>query len=248
MTVHILTGDSLKQQLEPWLNDEMIVARECLIDGDVVGETLEELYENRAIFIAQYPGLNKQDYYDKAVCEFNKIIALPKKSQVYCWFEDDLFCQVNFWFVLHLLNLFVENVDLYLVRPNKGNEYCFANMSEKELRLVHATPLKISSSISQSLAKLWKLYQQKNYDLMRQIAIELNEYLPFLLPAVEAQICRRADKQGLGYPENALLSLMKAYPSDDFYEIFRRFSQQQAIYGFGDIQVKAMYDRLKNLT
>jgi len=239
MTVHILTGDSLKQQLVPWLDGELIVAR------DVVGETLEELFENRATFIAQYPGLNKQDYYDKAVSEFKKIIHLPKKSEVYCWFEDDLFCQVNFWFVLHVLNSFVEGIDLYLVRPNKGNEYCFASMNEKELRLACAAPLKISPAMSRSVAKLWPLYQQKNYDLMCRVAKELNEYLPFLLPAVEAQVGRQADKQGLGYPERVLLGMMKEHPNDNFNEIFRRFSQQQAIYGFGDMQVKTMYDRLK---
>lgn len=50
--VHILNGDCLKFQLQDIIHAELIVTRECLIDGNVQGETLTDFYANRAEFTA----------------------------------------------------------------------------------------------------------------------------------------------------------------------------------------------------
>ena len=131
--VHILNGDSLQGQLHGLIEAELIIARECLIDGNVQGNSLTEFYRNRANFIAEYDGFSADDYYLKTVPEIEKIIALPVDREVICWFEDDLFCQANFWFVIHLLANYTAVDNIYLVRPNEGNEYSFAAMSEQEL-------------------------------------------------------------------------------------------------------------------
>ena len=71
--VHILNGDCLKAQLRHVVKDEVIVMRECLIDGNVQGETLTEFYANRANFTAQYEACTVAGYYEMAATEIDNM-------------------------------------------------------------------------------------------------------------------------------------------------------------------------------
>ena len=136
--------------------------------------------KNRADFIGQYPECSVEDYLLNTVPEFEKIIALPIDCEITCWFEDDLFCQVNFWFVIHLLVKKGHKNSIYLVRPNAGNEYSFANMTEAELKFACQNKLKLLAQPLVALAQLWPLYQQDDIASMRVIAKQLIEIYPFL--------------------------------------------------------------------
>jgi hypothetical protein len=46
MDYHILNGDALKGQFPSEIPGQLIVARECLVDGDVSGESLSEFFRN----------------------------------------------------------------------------------------------------------------------------------------------------------------------------------------------------------
>ena len=103
--IHILNGDMLKNQLPECIKGEFIVMRECLVDGEVNGCTLDDLCQTRANFISHnYEGCSEQSYYDLVVPEFKKIQCIDEDSDINLWFEDDLFCQVNFWFTCYALN------------------------------------------------------------------------------------------------------------------------------------------------
>lgn len=245
---HILNGDALKLQFPSSIDGEIIIARECLVDGNVQGNDFESLMRSRASFIGQYPECTSEDYNLKSVPEFKKIIALNKNCEVTCWFEDDLFCQVNFWYVLFLL--FQSNAEcsrrIYLARPNKGNEYSFGDMSLPELTEAFHNRRCISAEHLTVLGLLWPNYQQNNHRALSQIADSLKGEFPFLLPAVNAHIARAPDENGLGYPERVLLEIINAQTQPTFKTVFREFHQKMALYSFGDLQVKVMYKRLMN--
>ncbi|MDO6445944.1 hypothetical protein Q4493_09185 [Colwellia sp. 1_MG-2023] len=246
---HILNGDALKQQFPQSIDGEIIVARECLVDGNVQGNDFESLMNNRSKFIGQYPECTAEDYYVKTVTEFKKIIALNHNCHINCWFEDDLFCQVNFWYVLFLVSQQSNECErgIYLVRPNKGNEYSFGHMSLPELTAAFQNRRLILPEHLAVLGQLWPNYQKNNHSKLSQIAESLKGEFPFLLPAVNAHIARTPDESGLGYPERVLLEIINAQEQPSFKTVFRVFHQQMAIYSFGDLQVKAMYDRLMNI-
>ncbi len=71
------------------------------MDGNVKGMEADELFASRAKFLSQNYGGTEQDYYEKVVPEFQKIKSINNDSDINLWFEDDLFCQVNFWFVVY---------------------------------------------------------------------------------------------------------------------------------------------------
>ena len=245
---HILNGDSLKSFLPESVQGELIVARECLIDGDVRGETLDELFANRAKFIGSYGDFTPQDYFEKTVVEIKKITIIEPDSEIYCWFEHDLFCQVNFWFVIALLQTHSKNCAIYFVQPNVGNEYSFAHMNQAELTTAYQNALRISSNELTWLSQMWPLYQglhaKNNCAPIFNIAKKLALRFPFLSAAIKAQQERSPDESGYGRPERRLLSLIKELNSTDFIKIFRSFSQSETIYSFGDMQIKRMLDSL----
>ena len=244
--VHILNGDSLKSQLQHNVKGQVIVARECLIDGDVKGENLPDFYRNRANYIAGYDGFTVDDYYQKTVPELNKIKNLSAGCEVTCWFEDDLFCQANFWFVINLLFKHDNLGGIFLVRPNKGNEYSFAHMTMQELAKAYDNRQLLQASEITTLAQLWPLYQQQDLNGMSRVAQKLKASMPFLQPAIEAQKKRMPDDSGLGYPERVLIEIMKELNTQEFSPVFREFSSRMAIYSFGDLQVKRMFEQLNS--
>ncbi|MGB0495307.1 MAG: DUF1835 domain-containing protein [Kangiellaceae bacterium] len=241
---HILNGSSLRAQFPKQLEGELIVANECLVDGDVQGDSLDELYDIRAKFLSESYGGTIQNYFDKVVNEFNKIHELTIDAEVNLWFEEDLFCQVNFWFVLHLIKLQTDIRKVNLVLPNKENRYGFGGMDNKSLIESFNKKLTITNSDFESLSQFWCFYQSENTDKLLKESELLIEQYPFLLTAVHAHIDRNLSNSKLGRPEQSLLNIMKDLETNEFPKVFREFCQREAVYGFGDLQVKRLFDSL----
>lgn len=96
----------------------------------------------------------------------------------------------------------------------------------------------------EKLAGLWKLYQHQKTDEMLKTAQHLKRELPFLLPAVQAHIDRIPSNGNPGRPVQSLKVIRKELNTDDFSEIFKEFSKRESIYGFGDLQVKRLFEKL----
>lgn len=168
---HILNGDSLKKQFPKSLKGEKIIARLCLVDGNVKAKSLEELFEERAKFLSSnYADITKEDYYIKSVTEIKKIESLPDEPFINLWFEDDLFCQVNFWFLINLISKQKTKHKAHLVRPKQNCAYSFGSMHQEELINSYNSRVSITDNELKELSKLWTLYQDDNIEEMLQIA------------------------------------------------------------------------------
>lgn len=242
---HILNGDSLKDQFPEGIEGEKIIARECLVDGNVKGDNLAELYHSRAQFISNtYGGYTKEEYFEETVTEFKKMQDIQGDSEVNLWFEDDLFCQVNLWFVVHLLLESGTDTSLFLVRPEKHTWYGFAGLNESELKTIYRN--RIALTQLDSIASLWKSYQNDNTENLMNTAKELANLYPFILPAVEAHIERIPTGENPGRPTRTLISIMNELETNEFGPVFMEFSKREYIYGFGDLQVKKLFDEIKS--
>lgn len=245
---HILNGDALKKQFLDTIRGELIVARECLVDGDVSDISLSAFFQSRAKFISEnYQGYTIEDYYDRSVTEFQKIQHLPEDSEVNLWFEDDLFCQVNLWFVIHLINQNYENQKVYLIRPISTFEYNFGGMKHEELVIAFRNKVKIEFHELKELGRLWSLYQKAACDEMIEVAEGLSGRFPFLMSAVKAHRDRLPQDGKLSRPTQTLIRIMEDLNTVEFEPIFKEFKKREGIYGFGDLQVRGMLDKIKNL-
>lgn len=242
---HILNGDALLSQFPKQILGEKIIARACLVDGDVDGQSLDELYQNRAQFIARnYEEFSEADYFSKTVTEFNKIKSIPKEANINLWFEQDLFCQVNMWFIFHLLKEFEIQATISLVMPSSNLKYGFGSMSTSDLEKAYHQKINISNSELTIFQKLWRLYQYNHTDEMLSIVRQINNNHPYLIQAIQAHIERIPSNNSLGRPIQSLIQIMKELEANSFGPVFQLFCQRESIYGFGDLQVKRMYDKI----
>lgn len=245
MEYHILNGDALKAQLPDDIPGMIIVLKECLVDGDVSGQNLEDLFKTRSNFFQRAYGPEKSEYYQKAVPEIKKILKIAPEARIHLWFEDDLFCQVNFWFTLNLLQCRENNYCIYLVRPSSSLELGFGGMNRDELIIAYQNKVLLSHSQFKKLSQLWPAYQNGDLEKLKAIGHELIENFPYLLPAIQAHIGRIPVEGKPGRPIQSLAQILKENSENDFATIFRIFSQKEAIYGFGDLQVKRLLEQLK---
>lgn len=242
-TIHILNGDALLHQLPNSMQGERIVTKECLVDGDVNGETLDQLFQARASFIANhYDGYTEEEYFAEVVPNFTKMLLIEEGSEINLWFEDDLFCQVNLWFVCNLLIDKTDICDIFLVRPEEHTKYGFGGIAPEKLPLLLENRIPISEAHISLLARLWKCYQENDLEVMNEMAKELNPKFPFILDAVQAHTDRVTNNK----PEKIIKEIIEENDSSTFGEVFQKFNDRAFIYGFGDLQVKRIYDSIKN--
>lgn len=242
---NILNGDSLKERFPESLKGEIIVTRECLVDGSVKGNSLTDFFKTRAEFISNnYDGYSEQDYFEKTVPEFQKMQNIPDNVDINLWFEDDLFCQVNFWFVIKLLSKSQPNNQFFLIRPKLHSQFGFGGLSESELISIYENRLVLTEL--DKLARLWESYQSNNIEKLIEISRQLKNSYPFIFTAVEAHIERIPTSGNLGRPIQSLIRIMDELNTSEFEPIFKEFCKREKIYGFGNLQVKRLFDKIKH--
>ncbi|UCS94599.1 DUF1835 domain-containing protein [Echinicola marina] len=244
---HILNGDALREKFPSSLIGEIIVFRECLVDGDINGDSDQEFYQSRAQFISKaYGDVKPERYFEITVSELEKIKQIPQESSVYLWFEDDLFCQVNCWYVLHQLSNQHHSGEVILVRPFTRLEYGFGGLDMQGLKEAFERGKFLSNEEFLVLSKMWKAYLSKNDNELYDLVNELPDFFSYLLEAVKAEVARRPSNGDFGRPEQSIINIIEELQTDEFAPVFREFCKRESIYGFGDLQVKNLLEKVKN--
>lgn len=239
-TYHVLNGDALKEQFPASISGDRIIMRECLVDGDVSGDTMESFFANRAVYLNKTYGEVEDGYYEReSIPELTKIIDIPDGAEINLYFEDDLFCQVNFWFVCWLLKE-KKDTTVYLIRPEEHTMYGFGGLNQD--LLIEALGNRTQLTEVNLLADLWINYRSDDRDQLLENSTKLQK-LPFVRNAVEAHL-ERFPKEGLGRPEKTLNAIMDELGTDKFGPVFQEFCKRESVYGFGDLQVKKLFDEL----
>ena len=219
----------------------LIVARECLIEGDFSGESLDDFWKTRAAFMQRQYKVDLPSYKKKTIAEFQKIIAIPKPSIVYLWFEDDLFCMCNFWFSLSLLPI---ETTIYLVKPKADDWNGFGSMSQEELHQAYQNKNLLEAEERALMLQCWKAYKTHNLKHLQSLSKNNSPHFPKLAAVCQAHVDRFPNPGELSRPALILQSILSVQSNKEFKNIFPIFNQQAGIYGFGDVQVKQIYDQV----
>jgi gamma-glutamylcyclotransferase (GGCT)/AIG2-like uncharacterized protein YtfP len=266
---HILNGDGLKHVLEELLPGqipgEFLTMRECLMDGPVSDGTNEDLslfFEHRTLFLQDLdPGLGVDEYEKLSRSEFQKMRQIQKKSVICLWFERDVFCQVNLWFVAWVIKQYVKQAHVYLVEPGLKSPYAFNGLTATDLYDVFEHRIRLNPEQLSTFAMLWEHYVAGNRVGLKQGALDLSESFPFIPEAVQAHLDREAKGSSLGRPMDTLRKIISELDleqdagqssdqgsksiSKNFGPIFQEFCRREAIYGYGDLQVLRMVEQLQ---
>ena len=228
---HILNGDCLAEKFPKDLGVEKIIWRECLVQGPV---SEKNFFENRAKFIQESFGETEIGYSEKVLTEFQKIKNIPENSKVYFWFEDDLFCQVNFWFLLSQFT-FKEN-QLFAVFPifKDENERWkgFGNHDSEDLKNFFISSKQIENVDLIFGKKLWKAFSETDLKQLKLLSKSKSKIFRKLSEVINAN-----ENRFNGTLEKQILELTEH--ETDFNKLFQKFTEKYGIYGFGDLQFKS---------
>lgn len=235
---HITNGDYLAVDLKKTsIDGEIIVCREALVSGNLNADSLEEFWKIRSQSVAEDYNVTKESYYEKSVTEFEKILNIPKGSEVNLWFEDDLFCQVNLWFCISLLSN-RNGLKIYRVFPktNAQNDWKGFNCSnESDLEKSLKSKVLINGNDIELAIKLLKAYQNNDINSLRQLSKSQSNCFHFLREVIDAYINIKPKDFIKNQFENGLI---------DFDSVFKKFQEELGIFGFGDLQVKKIYEKI----
>jgi hypothetical protein len=242
MTLHVLSGDSLLEPFrEAGIPGDVAVFRECVVDGPVNADSLDEFFRLRSSYLSDADSdAGKPGFYESDVIpEIEKILSAPYDQEICLWFEHELFCQVNLWFLLSE----IEGRRVFVVSPpSEPFENRFdgwARLSGEDLAARFESRSYVDENDARLGAELWRAFRDRDGDRLRELAgsqTEIFRCLPEVAKAA-AEIGRR--------PMEAL-SRIKGEGVLDFSEAFREFREREPAYGFGDLQVKRMWDQVIN--
>lgn len=238
MVFHILNGDALGGTFAlSGIHGEVIVCREALVDGPVSFVNDEAFWNGRANFL-QNQFVTEEGEYERIVRqEFNRISSLTPDDDIFLWFEHDLFCQANMWFIVSLLKR-KGLTHAYRISPlPKLNTKWqgFGHHAPEDLKICLSNRVEFSPGDLSLGDELWRAYSQNDIPRLTTLSGTLSPCFPRLDEVCKAEIDRKKN----GRPRKVLQEILGKGHSD-FNEIFSQFSQREGIYGFGDLQVKLM--------
>ncbi len=235
MKIHVLPGDALTENFKQTkIDGEIIVCRECLVEGDVKADNLKDFWQVRARFIEKNYGEGDGKYFQNVAGELERLKnSAENGAEINLWFEYELFCQVNLWFTLYLLR--ETDAKIYRVAPFVRNENDvwkgFGDLSAEALEKCFAERVEFSEKDIKLGANLWRAFQNADYETLEALAANESKCFPFL-----KEVCRAASEKN-SRPRRVLEGII-ADGKTDFAEIFPEFSARAGVYGFGDSQVK----------
>ena len=246
MIYNILNGDALAHSFpDAKIEGGIIVVREALMDGDLSGDNLNDFWRSRA----KYHGSTEAEYHSGVAKEFEKIINAPDNAEFNLWFEYDLFCQVNMWFVISIINSLSIKKKVYAVytsyldRNDKQFWNGFGQATSSELKICFAERIPLNDNDLQFGQDLWAAYKSDDLEELTRLAKNQSAAFPYLQEVVKAHV-ERFPKDGTeGRPERVLEEITKNI-STDFHQVFKEFWSRESIYGFGDTQLKELYDKV----
>ncbi len=243
---HVLNGDSLAEQLKfTSIRENIIVCRECLIDDTYGPEDNHDFWNKRADYLMKNYHLPRSEYFRLTVDELRRLEDLNDDAEVCLWFEDDLFCQVNMWFVISLIRKGVKISRVFPEVSTNDRWKGFSACSAEGLERCYATRVRFEPTDITLAQQLWSAYRMADFVSLKALSRTPSACFRLLEEVCQAHIDRFPADGSPGRPERTLLEIMKSKPRG-FTTVFREFSSREGIYGFGDLQIRPLYERIVN--
>ncbi|MBC5991298.1 DUF1835 domain-containing protein [Pontibacter cellulosilyticus] len=244
-SLHILNGDASLGAFETAdFPGQVVIWREVLSEGPVIGMLPEqEFWKRRQQYIIENCHGTAPEYKLKVLDVLEKLNVANVFFEVILWFDTDLMCQVNLLYLLQKLSK-IKPAVVSVCTPVDGKAVGY--LSPEEMHHVFENRQVQSEAQLQQAQQLWKLYAGPD-PLQLQVYLQQNRLLePHLEKALELHIQRFPDcKTGLGLPETEILRIVKGGATTE-QELIEKFWHQQPGYGFGDLQVKQVLNRLQS--
>ena len=240
--IHIINGDALEDQFPKDLPGEILVFRECLIEGPKKVVEFEAFFASRAAYLSDAYGPKiKESYSRELSVPLMKVVTDLKPSEIVLWFEEDLFCQTNFWFICHFLEDSGFGGKVSWAKPSGVAKYNFGLLSKEALTAVFEDRLPVNIA---KIALLWQAYSVNDSDKLIRLVEGIAGLSQYIIPAAIAYRDMNTSTIEKSRPYLSLLAITKTLKTAHFGKVFMVFCKKEAVYGFGDLQVKRIFDQV----
>jgi hypothetical protein len=234
---HILNGDAVVANLPSDLGGAIIVWREALMDGPISAWPDESFWDLRAAYIAQHHDVSEETYRSAFMSQLALIGLITPADDVVFWFEDDLFCQVNFWMAMHVVHR-RRPVRMYRVFPSPHHGWSgFGHMDGEEAAVLFGQRVMIGERDVALMQKLLEAYADANETVFRELARRPTHAMRHLPAVIDAHLLRLDPDMERRMPD-ALLRQLVREGHQTFADLFTAFTARAGVYGYGDTQIR----------
>lgn len=248
-TLHITNGTVLTERLKVLqFKGDFLTWHEMLCEGptDLLVDS-DDFIEKREQFLSLYYNLEyKRDAFKS---EIDKLNHLDHYSEIVLWFEYDLFCHINLIAIIYQLLAKNNTTPVSLVCSGRvENEKGLKAIGElksfqlkkhfKNRVILHDTDLQLAKTC-------WEIYNSENHNDFKPLIVTSSSF-EYLTNCLKAHLRRFPDsRSGLSTLEFNILKLVKNNSIRSLHHLLGYALHYQGFYGFGDIQLKRIIDKLK---
>src|SRR6185369_7756084 len=183
MMYQVLPGDAQVAAFkESAIQGELLVCRECLVEGDLSGDSLDEFFVNRAAFINGAYDEDPANYNALVASQLRKLTEVGRGDEVNLWFEYELFCAANMWFCLDLLSKTSAQVcraePVYRTATDRWDGFGGATAADM-LRCFEAR-IKLTDEDVALGSLLWQAYKAADNERLGELSNEVSPAFPYL--------------------------------------------------------------------
>ncbi|MBA6154160.1 DUF1835 domain-containing protein [Gelidibacter maritimus] len=246
--LHITNGNALTDYLnELKIEGDFLTWQEMLCEGPTTEEIETDAFFNlRKDFLLEF--------YDIEIAEaelFSELDVLNHTDQfaeIVLWFEYDLFCHINLMAIINLLKQKKIEVPLYLVCSGriKGEKdlKALVELKPEQLQREYKNKIKLSGEDIELMSSLWRIYCGHDHNLFKPFIVQKSSF-PYLSSCLKAHLERFPDsKTGLSTLEMHTLHMISDHTITSKRHLLGYILNFQGYYGFGDIQIERMINRL----
>lgn len=246
--LHITNGSSLTSYLKE-LNfaGDFLTWHEMLCEGPTVEQIdTHGFVETRRSFLIEYYDIDIDEY------QFHKELEILNDFETYSkiilWFEYDLFCHINLVAVISLLQQKKVTLPLFLVCSGrvKGEKDFkgLGELSENQLLDHYDNMVELKQLDIDLASSIWSTYCGKDHNLLKPYITKKSSF-KYLSSCLKAHLKRFPNtKNGLGRLERHILEITRDNQIKSKHHLLGYVLNYQGYYGFGDIQIKRMIDKL----
>lgn len=235
--LHIHNGESvLTVARRANLPGEHTAFRDTLVVGPIPPS---DWIETRARFLSESYGEKLLRVRNELLQQQRVIDAAAGHDEVVLWFEHDLFCLVNFLYLLAKLAAHRRLTAVWSEQPIGGRD-------EGELELLFESRRAVTPHMLAAAQRGWTAYAAPDPLSLNLLLAEESD-LPFLRSGLALHAARfPSTRNGLGSIESRSLEIV-ANGANDFAKIFDLFNTDEPRYGLGDAQLYRILWSLANV-
>jgi hypothetical protein len=235
--LHLLNGDATLAVFPSTLPGDRAVWRDIMVEGPPVDDG-----PVRAGWLAARLGVSS-DEYERGWHEGQALLARAGRDELVLWFEQDLFCAVNLWFIVARLP---PTTPLWLIFPPLGDSFAGLGASTPaELAGLFETRRRLDGDAWSEAGRLWQAYATSDPTGLAG----RRRALVFADEAVRLHLGRFPSvSNGLNEIETATLDALVKGPQR-FGDLFRTVTHAPAHrrHGMGDVQYANVLRELRPL-